>query len=195
MNKMSKVAMTSLAAAMMAGLGLTSLPAATAQPTPSTAAAESQVQQHKDKQQEKEAPARKKLEKLNGTQSQKEIDRIAASDEPATVLIDTETGKVVAAELQDPNTIQPLTYQLGPGCTTTSVCVIGTTYYGFEGGGAPVSGNWPGARTYQTGIWTTSLGYKTSAFAAPIYTPFLGPGKTAFFSNNQTVTVTRVSIA
>ncbi|MBG6226765.1 hypothetical protein IWX63_003367 [Arthrobacter sp. CAN_A2] len=193
MNKIVKTAKISLAAVMMASLGLVSIPAATAQPSANTSTSESQAYQHDAKQGDKDKQAKERLEKLKGTQSQKEIDKIVASDDPATVLIDVATGNVTAAELKDSNAIQPLTYQVGPGCTTTSVCVIGNTYYGFAEPGV-ISGTWSGAYTFQTGVWTTSLGYKPSTFAAPIYTAFIGPGKTGFFSDGRSVTLTRVSI-
>ena len=84
------------------------------------------------------------LEKLVGTQSPNEIHAIATSGGKVQVLVDSSTGKVIAALKPATNPFTGMALSpVGPGCTLTSLCMKTTSNlpYGYTGTGS-LSGTW-----------------------------------------------------
>lgn len=86
---------------------------------------------------------RAELEAIAGTQTPQEIDAIASSGEAVQILVDSATGEVLAAlepeQVMSPFALSPV----GPGCTTTSLCMRTTSNvpYGYTGSGS-LNGTW-----------------------------------------------------
>lgn len=64
-------------------------------------------------------PGQVSLERLGQTQRRAEIDALVDGTEPVRLLVDATTGRVEAAARVDARALSPV----GPGCTTTSVCM------------------------------------------------------------------------
>jgi hypothetical protein len=87
---------------------------------------------------------------LAGSQSQEEIDRIANSGHKVQLLVDPKAGKILAAiDTESTFTPSALT-RLGPGCTTTSLCMLNSVPNGYIGTGS-LSGTWSSVYRYSTG--------------------------------------------
>jgi len=87
---------------------------------------------------------------LAGSQSEEEIDRIANSGHKVQLLLDPKAGKILAA-IDTERTFTPSAFtRLGPGCSTTSLCMLNAYPNGYIGTGS-LSGNWPSVYRYATG--------------------------------------------
>ena len=78
----------------------------------------------------------------------KEIDESGA---PATVVVDPDNGKIVAAKLETTISAHKISI-VGPGCSAASgyFCMRGSNYYGFKGTGS-LSGKWKSIKWFHTG--------------------------------------------
>lgn len=87
---------------------------------------------------------------LVGSQSEEEIDRIANSGHKVQLLLDPDAGKILAA-IDTESTVTPnaLT-RLGPGCSTTSLCMLNSYPNGYIGTGS-LYGTWSSVYRYATG--------------------------------------------
>jgi len=109
-----------------------------------------------------------------------------------TIVVDSATGQIIDSYATATGSgLSPLTVPVGPGCTTTSLCLQGSgAPYGFTGAGQ-LSVNVPNRTSYYTGNWAVQLQWNAGSgtvTGAPV-----GPGVTALFTGS--VTVTRVSLA
>jgi hypothetical protein len=87
---------------------------------------------------------------LAGSQSKQEIDRIANSGHKVQLLVDPKAGKILAA-IDTERTITPSALtRLGPGCSTTSLCMMNDVPNGYIGTGS-LSGTWRSVYRYATG--------------------------------------------
>ncbi|MGK5440435.1 hypothetical protein ACSNN7_01185 [Micromonospora sp. URMC 105] len=87
---------------------------------------------------------------LVGSQSEEQIDRIAKSGHKVQLLVDSESGKILAA-IDTENTITPFALTpLSPGCSTTSLCMWNSVPNGYIGTGS-LSGTWSSVYKYATG--------------------------------------------
>lgn len=87
---------------------------------------------------------RAKLENLSNEQTAQDIATIMASGGHIEVLVDSATGRELAALKAGPDGIAPFALSpVGPGCTTTSLCMstANSIFYGFTGTGA-LGGSW-----------------------------------------------------
>lgn len=78
---------------------------------------------------------------LAGTQSDDVISRAMESGVPVEVLWDTDAGGVIAAVEVEPGRSTRAISMLGPGCSSTSVCLKTPTPHGYAGTGT-LSGKW-----------------------------------------------------
>jgi hypothetical protein len=89
------------------------------------------------------------LEKLVGTQSEEEIEAIENLPGPVQLLVDSETGQTLAA-IPEQITLSRAITIVGPGCSTTSMCVKNSVPNGYQGTGS-LSGSWKGVTQVATG--------------------------------------------
>lgn len=92
------------------------------------------------------------LEDLSKTQTDDEIENIIAAGGPVELLVETETGEVLAA-LNPSTVLSPFAITpVGPGCSTTSLCMTNTSNipYGYQGTGS-LNGTWASTKQYKTG--------------------------------------------
>ncbi|MEV0398371.1 hypothetical protein [Polymorphospora rubra] len=93
---------------------------------------------------------REMLWSLVGSQSQGQIDEIANSGHKVQLLVDSESGKILAA-IDTERTITPSALVwLSPGCSTTSLCMRNNLPWGYTGTGS-LNGSWPNVHRYDTG--------------------------------------------
>ena len=100
------------------------------------------------------------LQELVGTQTEAEIQAIQKSGSPAELLFDSATGEYIAARFAADD-VSPLAITpVGPGCTTTSVCMLvgGQISYGFTGTGT-LNGTWNSVTRAAAGSLTTHFLY------------------------------------
>ncbi|MEN2741620.1 hypothetical protein ABCS02_27870 [Microbacterium sp. X-17] len=89
------------------------------------------------------------LEKLVGTQSEEEIEAIENLPGPVQLLVDSETGETLAAIPEQITLSRALTL-VGPGCSTTSMCLKNSVPNGYQGTGS-LSGSWKRVPQVATG--------------------------------------------
>lgn len=92
------------------------------------------------------------LELLPGaTTDPTKIKEIDESEDPATILVDSDTGKILAARTE-PTVLPFKITNVGPGCSAkdNTFCMKGANYYGFIGTGT-LSATWKNVRWYHTG--------------------------------------------
>jgi len=94
------------------------------------------------------------LRALSNAQSREAIDALLGGDDPVSLYVDARTGEVLAAEAVADRALNPI----GPGCTSTSVCMrsITGTPYGLAGSGTR-TGSWKKIISYSTGDRRTSF--------------------------------------
>ncbi|WP_181270617.1 hypothetical protein [Brevibacterium sediminis] len=80
-----------------------------------------------------------------------QVKKIDESGVPATVVVDPDDGKVVAAKGESGISAHKISI-VGPGCSAASgfFCMRGANYYGFKGTGTK-TGKWKSIRWYHTG--------------------------------------------
>lgn len=100
------------------------------------------TQQHTDYAQE--------LVDLAGIQTAEEIEVISASERPKELLVDGSTGKTISAIEVEAGTAPLALSPLSPGCSTTSLCMLGAYPYGYVGTGVK-TGSWKNITRVQTG--------------------------------------------
>lgn len=111
---------------------------------------------------------------------------------PETVLIDVETGKVLEIT-PTKSWMTPFIYQIGFGCTTSSLCIYGknssgtVTPWGYADAGS-LAVNIPAVNHYYNGQYTTQLKWKVSSSSGVVTSPKMGPGKTNILTGNANVT-------
>lgn len=95
---------------------------------------------------------RAQLELLANYQSAREIARILRSPGEVEILVDSDTGDVLSAVELDGLILPFALSPLGPGCTTTSLCMTATTNvpYGYTGTGT-LSLTWSSIKQVKTG--------------------------------------------
>ncbi|MGC4885583.1 hypothetical protein [Micromonospora sp. DT227] len=87
---------------------------------------------------------------LVGSQSEEQIDRIANSGHKVQLLLDPKAGKILAA-IDTESTFTPTALtRLGPGCSTTSLCMLNSVPNGYIGTGS-LNGTWSSVYRYMTG--------------------------------------------
>lgn len=87
---------------------------------------------------------------LAGSQSEEEIDRIENSGHKVQLLVDPEAGKILAA-IDTESTVTPSALTpVGPGCSTTSLCMLNGVPNGYTGTGS-LYGTWSNVYQYATG--------------------------------------------
>lgn len=106
-----------------------------------------------------------------------------------TYTVDPATGEILSI------TNKPINSRIsivGPGCSTTSVCLYPTSgvYYGFQYSGI-LNGSWPGRKGYYTGNWTTQLKW---IYGGSTVTGLVIPPKVTVLFSNGSLTVTQVRI-
>ncbi|GGK87603.1 hypothetical protein JOE58_001049 [Curtobacterium luteum] len=102
------------------------------------------------------------LRALSTTQSRAEIDALVSGTDPVSLYVDAATGEVLAAAPAPDSTVTGVHTRaltpIGPGCTSTSVCMrsISGTPYGLTGTGTR-TGTWKKIISYSSGDRETSF--------------------------------------
>lgn len=109
-----------------------------------------------------------------------------------TYLIDANTGKILSKELTKPAVSTNRISVVGPGCSSTSVCLRSSSvpYYGYQYAGT-LAVNVSNRTSYFTGSWTTRLKWVTSNGAA-VTGAIVPPGTTALLTGSVTVREVRI---
>jgi hypothetical protein len=104
------------------------------------------------------------------------------SDAPATVLMDANSGEILAVKEGIAPSIESRITELGPGCSTTSLCLHGKYKVGFQGAGTKY-GSWGGIH----GVMTQGTEAKVT-LSNGVSTPRLAKQKKLLFDTPSTVT-------
>lgn len=130
---------------------------------------------------------RAQLEAIASTQSPEQIAAIASSGGHVEILVDSGTGRILAA-VKPATAVTPFVLSpIGPGCTTTSLCMTTTTNipYGCSGSGS-LTGTWSSIIRVTPGNVSGSFDWNglRNSFAAGVVVNLTSP-----------VTVTRIARA
>lgn len=122
-----------------------------------------------------------------GITTPQELEALLLSDTPADVVLDGQSGEIVAIYADEIDEFSAST--VGVACSTKSVCLHGGWNIGFNASGTH-TGRWRSIRSWSTGKWTAQIRWEsngTSHLGAKV-----GPEKWQTIAGGASVVVTMV---